>query len=209
MEIGTRCRFPEMAKKAKIMNNDIFTHSLVLPSFAIDFDVKKNSSLEWTRKFDSHGSDFVFAVADTWLRLGVPRYPLVSEFHTGNLIELLKSLEKSLRNPISIQGIEKIIFRGGWGKWMSGYWNRLNNDFDTSEDEAIYDQLIQSSLMEGRQGHVAAYRYEGIPIIEAATRPASTEDAPIYVWAEFDPEKIANEVLELQKAVSRLILTAA
>jgi hypothetical protein len=89
MESWPQCWLSKVAKKTEVMNNNIITFSLVLPEFSVDFDVKEQSSIEWTRSFNSCGPDFVFAVADIWLRIGRSRHLLVSELHTGNLIELL------------------------------------------------------------------------------------------------------------------------
>jgi hypothetical protein len=197
-----------LAKEAKVMSDDVFTLSLVLPGFSVDFDVKIQSSIEWTRSFDSCGPDFVFAVAEIWLRIGDSRHLLDLELYPGNMIEELKLIGERLRNPISLQGIEKIIPCGGWSVWMAGYWNRIDAETTTIEDERICDLLIPMSFIDSGEGHIAAYKYNGMSIIEAGTRPETKEEKPIYVWAVFDPEKIAEEVRGLRQSMIAKLLPA-
>jgi hypothetical protein len=187
-------------------NDDIFTLSLEFPGFSIDFDVNKQASIERTLSYEHcHWPDFVFSVAEVWLRIGDSRHLFVSEIHTGNLVEELKWIRKNILDPISIQGIEEIIPCGGWGIWMPEYWNRIDAESTTAEDERLYDLLIPSSLMDGREGHIAAYRYNGIPIIEAATYPLVTGKS-IYVWAAFDPKKVADEIQQISQFIVTKIL---
>ena len=66
----------------------------------------------------------------------------------------------SFQDPMLMPpSIKKIFPCGGWCTWMHGYWNRINEDSSTVEDEEIYELLIPMSLLEGRDGHIAAYRY--------------------------------------------------
>lgn len=190
------------------MSVEIFTYSLVFPKFSIDFDVNLKLSIEWTRGFSSHGPDFVFAVAETWLSIQGSRYLIESAIRPGNLIEEFKDFSVKLSSPPYVQNLEHIIPRGGWCAWMRGYWNRLNNDCSTVDDEANYDMLIGFSLMDSREGHIAIYRYRGTPTLEVATR---TEEGiePIHVWSEFDPEKAVTEVHELQQSILVKILQAS
>jgi hypothetical protein len=104
-----------------------------------------------------------------------------------------------------VPSIEEIIPCGSWGIWMSGYWDRLDADISTAEDEKTYDLLILLSLIEGQEGHIAAYKYNGMSIIEVATRPKATEE-PIYVWAVFDPERTEEEVRGLRKSIMEKLL---
>lgn len=182
------------------MNDETITYSLEFAEFSIDFDVKRNASIERTRSFDSHGPDFVFAVADTWLRIGHSRHLLISEFNSGNLIETLRGLEKQLGNLISTPDIGKVIPRGGLGVWMYGYWNRLNLDCSVPDDEVIYGLLFPLCISAHNDDYIAAYRYNGMPTIEVTTRPR-TEEKPIHVWSEFDAEKMVCEVRELRQSI--------
>jgi hypothetical protein len=187
-----------------MMEAGTITYSLELPGFFIDFDVKKESSLAETAAYHLPDCpDFVFAVADTWLRLENSRHLIASEFHTDNLIETLRTLAARLRTLISMPVVEKIP-RGGWCEWMDGYWNRLKSDCSTPEDEVIYDLLIPMSVMESREGYVAAYLYNREPILEVAARPES-EHVPVSVWCTFNPERLALEVDALRGAIAQYL----
>lgn len=104
------------------MSESVQVFSLALPGFAIDFDVKKEASLAFTRRFGSHGEDYVFAVADILVKVEQVRHVIVPERHPGNLIELLKDAKSRLRNPMEVKGLEALLPRGHWGRWMHGYW---------------------------------------------------------------------------------------
>lgn len=189
------------------MSNDkIITCSLDFEGFFIDFDIAKNLSLEWTRGSHTHSSDFVFAVGEIWLRKKDSRYLIAPSDYPGNLIEELKEISKQLIDPISVPNLENFISRGGWCAWMHGYWDRLNHDLNTEEDEKIYDLLTPLSIMESRKGYIAAYKYHGEPTIEVATRN-NEGAAPIIAWSAFAPEKISLEVDNLWKTIAKKILS--
>lgn len=183
----------------------MFAYSLRFAQFAIDFDIEKLRSTELTRRFNSHGSDFAFAVSETWLQIGATRYLIIPSDNPGNLIEELKEFSAQLLNPVSVPNLEKLIPQGGWCEWMRGYWDRLNNDCNTASDEITYDLLISFSLMESREGHIAAYLYNGIPTIEVGTRSEEGRNS-INVWSEFDLKMITNEVRAMQRAIKIDIL---
>ncbi len=197
MESWSRRQFSKLAKKAPMMKDEILTYSLTFPKFAIDFDVNKKLSIEWTRSSNTYGSDFVFAVAETWLRIQGSRHLIEPAIHAGNLVEELKDFSAQLSNPLSVPNLENIILRGTWCAWMRGYWDRLNNDCNTVDDEENYDLLIPLSLMDSRKGHIVAYKFYGIPTIEVATR-SEEGDESVNVWSDFDPEKLARKTLELR-----------
>jgi hypothetical protein len=188
------------------MNDEIYLYSLAFDKFFIDFDVKKRASIELTRGFSSHGPNFVFAVAETWLRIESSRYLIIPAIRPGNLIEELKDFSMQLTNPSSVKNLENLISRGGWCAWMRGYWDRLDNDCNI-DDEDIYGLLIPLSLMESRQGHIASYRYNGVPTIEVATRQEDGCEIT-SAWSEFDPKTIASQIRELQEAIAVKILAA-
>lgn len=187
------------------MNNEKFTYSLGFAQFSIDFDIQKRRSIELTRQFDSHGPDFAFAVSEISLQIGTTRYLIISSNNPGNVIEELGDFSAKLLNPVSVSNLEKLIPQGGWCEWMRGYWDRLNNDCNTVSDEATYDLLISFSLMESREGHIAAYRYNGIPTIEVGTRPEEGSNL-INVWSEYDSKMIANEVRVMQRSIKNDLL---
>lgn len=179
--------------------NDV-TYSLNLSGFSIEFDVKTNESLELTRWYDlPSDNEFVFAVANTWLKVGQDRYLLASEFHTGNLIELLRGLEEDFGALSFSSGIERVIARCGWARSLHGYWERLMHDSSLLDDETLYQQLIPMLLMEGLEGYIGAYRYNDSAIIEAATRPKS--GTPIFVCSDFNPEEKVRELVTMRALV--------
>lgn len=184
-------------------DNKVLTFSLDFSEFSLDFDVWIGLSIEWTRRFASHGPNFVFAVADTWLRIGITRYLIAPEDNPGNFIETLKYLAATVRNPTHIPDIEKIIPRGGLYAWMCGYWDRIMNDCNMPDDEAIYDLLIRLDVVDAHEGNIAIYRYNGNPTIEVATNSEAGE--PINVWCEFDLELKAFEVKRLQELITTTI----
>ena len=180
------------------------TYSLELDSFAIEFDVDEEFSISETAAYEHPDApDFVFAVADIWVKVTGVRHLVISKFDTGNLIETLRTLRKKLKllsAMPTLNGNIKIP-QGGWCAWMRGYWDRIDKDCSLPDDEENYDLLIPYGLVSGRDGHFSAYLYDGVPTIEAATRSKS-RDALINVWSTFDPEKLASEVDKLQNSMS-------
>lgn len=189
------------------MTDDVFTCSLVLPNFSIDFVVNEKISAELSRGRDPSWIDFVYAFSKIRLQIENSRCLLVPERETGNLIELFKIMRKSLCNPTSILGIEKIIACGSWGVWKSEYWTRFMVDKSTAEDEIIYDLLMPLAVVAELKGHIATYRYNGAAIIEAGVRPNKWAK-PTCVWTEFSTEKIAEDLLVIQKYIENKILTS-
>lgn len=184
-------------------DNKAVTFTLDLSGFSLDFDVWVELSIEWTRGLASHGPNFVFAIADTWLRIGTTRYLIAPEDNPENFIETLKDLALTFHDPVSVSDIEKIIPRGGLYAWMCGYWDRIMNDCNMPNDEAIYSLLIPLNVIDTHKGNIAVYRYNGSPTIEVATRPESSD--PINVWCEFNPELKALELKQLQQLITTTI----
>lgn len=205
MESGPRCWLPKLAKKTKVMNDEIQIYSLVFPEFSIEFDVDKMSSIEWTRGFNSHDPDFVFAISEVWLRSQSSRHLIENTLRPGNIVEELKDFAYQLSNPSSILNLENIIPCGGWCAWMSDYWRRLENDCNTVKDEENYSLLISLSLMDSDEGHIVVYRYNGVPTIEVGTR-AGKDPEPIVAWSQFDPEKMSQKVTEIKRSMTTMLL---
>ena len=159
-------------------------------------------SLERTRTLAPPAvHDFVYAVAEIWLRAPNARYLVASESETGNAIETLKSLSRRFRHPNSVVGIEKLVERGGLAKWMRGYWRRLNDDSGRSDDEVIYDLLFPLCAIAERDGYIAIYEYDGAPTFEVATQ--SGVDVPsVDVWCEFDQTETVSEVSRLLDSIA-------
>ncbi len=177
--------------------------SLVLPGFSIEFDVKREASIALTYRFGAHAEDFVFAVAEVWVNVESIRHLIESDRHPGNMIETLKGVEAALRDPSAVVGIATLFPQGHWGQWMHEYWERLMNDVPHADDEARYEQLIRLSIINGDGGHVVAYQYNGMAMLEIATRPS-----PVYRWAEFDPGHLARQVRDLRESIGTHVLDA-
>lgn len=190
------------------MNENIFTYSLEFPSFSIDFEVDRQLSVEWTQRFDYHGPDFVYVVAETWLNAQNVRHLIIPMTRPANLIEEFKHLSMQLCSSTEASNLQNLIPRGGWAAWMRGYWDRLNADTAVPDDEENYEKLIPLSLLDSRVGHLAAYVYNGEPTIEVATR-SMEGGAVINVWSAFDPKKTAGEIHELQQSMKAKILSFA
>lgn len=187
------------------MNDQNPTYSLKFSNFAIEYDVKVAESLQWTHGFTSVPEDFVFVVAETWLRIAEKRYLLESATQPGNLIEELKLLAAELSNPPFVKDIENIIPLGGWTAWMNAFFGRIDDDTSTSEDEFLAEKLVPLLLMTSHTGQMAAYMYNGAPIIEVATR--SGNDEPIVTaYSRIDCEKIVLDIESMRQQMKLKIL---
>jgi hypothetical protein len=165
--------------------------------FKIEFDVCKDLSIEWTRNFRAHeGDDFIFVVAETWLRIGDSRHLIESAQNPGNLVEELRLVAYQFMNPLSIIGLEDIVLQGKWSEWMNSYWGRVFSDCERPEDDKLYNLLSQVLVLESRFGYISIYRYYGRPTIEVSTRGCDGAEV-VSVWAEFSPEKTVADIEEL------------
>jgi hypothetical protein len=168
--------------------------------------VKIDASILETKSFNLPDSrDFVYVVADTWLRIGDARYILGSEFDTGNLIEFLRYFEKRLYALPLLDEISTVVERCGWAVWVRGYWERLNDDTITAEDEALYDLLEPISVM-AYDGYIGVYKYNDVAMIEVATRPETS--IPVFVCSSFEPAKLIEDLKQIRISVKSTVSTA-
>lgn len=173
------------------MSTEIF--SLPLKRFALEFHLDAESSVQFTRDVRHHGPNFLFAVAEVWMKIGTERHLISPKSNPGNFFEDIVSIATSISNPKTVRDLAAIIDRGAWCSWMSGYWDRLGDDSLTVDDEVNYEKLIGLSVLESRVGHVAIYQYEGTPIIEAATRA----DDPVHrvvSWDSFESKALRGDI---------------
>lgn len=144
------------------------TYSLELNAFSIEFDVHGNFSVDETSsRHYPDAPNFVYAGADIWVSFRGVRHFVISKFATGNLIETLHTFGKKLRSistTPTLSGNIKIP-RGGWCDWMREYWDRIDRDCSTPDDEENYELLIPFDLISGRGGHFCAYLYDGVPTL--------------------------------------------
>lgn len=166
-----------------MIGSGVIKCSLPFEGYSLDILVKLNESVEWTKAFlpkDDKG--YAFASGEIWVRTEKAGTILVEEEPGENLLMLLDTIERRLRHPKPIPGLEERIALGGWCHWIRGYWDRLNADASTQDDEAIYDLLAPALLVEGKNGWIAAYRYGEAQVLEAGTRSTS-----MSVWSKVDP----------------------
>lgn len=172
-------------------------------SFSIEVRVDVQSSVDLTKRFDHHGPDFVFAVAEIWLHQEGLTHLIIPATHPGNFLENLRDLEKLVIGPPSVVGIEGLIPCGGWCSWMAAYWDRVENECNTADDEKLYDLLIPLSFVESRVGHIAVYMYGGKKIFEVATRLGEHEGLhTVSVWSQFNSDALGNEIAHLEKVIA-------
>jgi hypothetical protein len=183
------------------VNSASYYFSLI--DFSIEVRVNIQSSIDFTQRFDHHGSDFAFAVAEIWLHHEEAKHLIIPATHPGNFLESLRSLDKLILNPPSAPGMEQLVPCGGWCSWMASYWDRVDKECNTADDEKLYDLLIPLSFVESRVGHIALYMYEGKKIFEVATRLGEDEGRQtVGAWSEFSSEALINEIAHLKKVIA-------
>lgn len=178
--------------------------SLDLDTFSLDFLVELDESIDCTESFRPPGiEDYVFAAGEIWLRTSEQTSLLIEQRSGANLISTLTGIRHEISSLRLIHGLEKRISLGGWCHWMQGYWDRLNADSCTEDDEAVYDLLIPALLVEGRCGRIVAYRYGGSTVLEACTRPS--EGAALGAYSKFVPDVLSASIKKVSSKLSDAI----
>jgi hypothetical protein len=193
-----------LAKEAKMTDVNVTPYSLSFASFSIEVCIDEQLSVDFSKQFDHHGPGFVFAVAEIWLDYEGPKHLIVPATRPENFLECLRGLGICLLSPPSVPGIEEVIICGGWCSWMAGYWDRVDRESNTADDEKLYDLLIPLSFVESKVGHIAVYMYGGKKIFEVAVRPDEGGNSA-GAWAQFNSEVLGNEVADLTKVVASSI----
>lgn len=168
-------------------------YSLSFNRFALEIDLDVALSVQYTRDFSHHGSDFLFAVAELWMNLGAERFLIYPKSNPGNFFEDLSSIAVAVSRPPIVQNLEATINCGGWCSWMSGYWGRLDADALTIDDEVKYENLIRLSILESRVGHLAIYKYGDSSVIEAATRSDDPHDR-VVAWDSCESQSLRGQI---------------
>jgi hypothetical protein len=192
-----------LAKEAAMKTEQSKIYGIEFDKFSIEFALRLEESLEWTRGFTVPEADFVFAVGDIWLNAAGRRSLVVEELQSGNLIETLKGVEEGFRSPAGLVNVENTLKKGDWCSWMRAYWGRVADESFTSDDEVVYERLIPASIVEGRNGHIASYMYGAEPVVEIATRSAEY----VHVWAPFDCQRMALAVQNVRQTMREVLLT--
>jgi hypothetical protein len=173
-----------------MMDAEIVKSSIAFERFDLDFRVEVAESIEWTRSFDPPGvKGLVFAAGEIWISSSGASTLLIEKEPGANLIATLSTLKQAVRSLRAIPGLDARIPRGGWCHWMRGYWDRLNSDAGSQDDEATYNLLIPAMLVDGKSGWIAAYRYGEDRVLEAGTRSTS-----LSVWSAVDPDALSVSI---------------
>jgi hypothetical protein len=195
-----------MAKKAEMMKNVANIFELKFEAFRVGFDLDVERSAQFSEDYSAVGPDFVFAVVTTWIRSRNTENLLDSESMPGNFLVESELFLRDLMNPSGSEVLERHIKCGGWGEWMRGYWERIEQDCATSTDEETYEKLQQLSAWTGDNGDVVVYKYGGRNIVEVCVR-ASDAQAGYHAWEEYDLSKIASRFKEIQASIKKILLS--
>lgn len=182
---------------------NVMSYFLNFAGFKIEVRVDEQSSADFTNRFDHHGPDFVFAVAEIWLHQEESKHLIVPAIHPENFLERLRDWRAIVLTPPSVPGIEKVIPCGGWGSWMVEYWDRVDKESNAAEDETLYKLLSPLSIIDSRVGDIAVYTYGDKKIFEVAVRLDEHEEQPIVgVSSQFSPNALGNEIAHLEKVIA-------
>lgn len=181
---------------------DINIYALTFGHDALEFHVMTAHSLTQTRAFPVPiGQKFVYAAAQIWLNRPSGRQLVSSEFHTGNLVELLKAMSLAFLNPPPFADTCGAITRGGVGTWMHAYWDRIQSESSSLSDERLYEQLFPLCVLAEDRGCVAVYTYEGLPTIEITSQEKFGSEEPPTVCHTFDPRQRYEEIQDLKQRI--------
>lgn len=204
MESRQRCGISRLAEEAAIVNDEILTYTLHFHAFSLEFDVRVGRSIEETRAFQSGlPPEFVYVVADMWLRNQSGRYLVSSEFNTGNLSEFFGRLSTELQNPKGLSEELALITPSGLGAWFDDYWVKVDQEQVSEDDERNYDALMRFLVTVESGSCVAVYSRNGLPVIEVSTQ-TDTPHGPERAFDLFNPTTAQN-VVELSESLGRLI----
>lgn len=190
------------------MTNIIFTsYFLIFDGFSIEVRIDEELSIDFTNSCDYHGPDFVFAVAEIWLNHEGLKHLIVPATNPGNFLEELKSWGARVSSLPSVIGIEDVIPCGGWSTWMAGYWDRIDNESVTVEDENLYNLLIPATFVDSKVGYMAVYVHDNKKIFEVATIPSEGLNV-IGVWSQINSDVLRKDIENMAKSIATNIRSA-
>jgi hypothetical protein len=174
-----------------MMDAGIIRCSLPLDGFDLDFVVKVDESIEWTKAFGPDDREYAFARGEIWVRTAEEAILLIDEEPEpgDNLLILLGSIGRTSQRSGLMPDLEEKIPLGGWCHWMRGYWDRLVSDKGAQDDGATYALLAPALLVDGKSGWIAAYRYGNVQVLEVGTRSAS-----FSAWSEVNPDVLCASI---------------
>lgn len=197
----------QTGRETKMTNMNFTSYFLNFDGFSIEARIDEQLSVNFTNWRDYHDPDFVFAVAEIWLNHKGLKHLIIPATNPGNFMVSLEFLRASFLKPPSVIGIEDVIPCGGWCSWMAGYFDRIDNESITLEDENLYDLLIHALSDSSRVGRVAVYMYGGKKIIEVAVTPGEGRKA-IGVWSQINSDVQRIDIENMAKSIASNIRSA-
>jgi len=184
------------------MDTGTLTYSINIGALVIEFDVFLESFLQQTRAYlGAHGPDFIFAAGTMWVRIGETRHIVASEFHVGNIVEMLKLLAARIASPASLTSSARVVVpEVGVCAWMAQYWRLVADEKSSAENERLYDLLFARCIVAERDGCVAIYDDDGVPTVDI-TADRGSGGTPPHCMSAFDPKITGREVGELRQAI--------
>jgi hypothetical protein len=189
------------------MSQKTLNFSLDLDVFSFEFAVDAELSAELTHRFNEHDSEFLFAAGEIWIRTPTCRELILPVTRPQNILQLLGNIAKALGNPPSAVGLEKLIAKGGWSSWMSGYDQRLYSDSTSSQDELTCDVLLPFSVVEGSRGRIIIYSYVGCPIVEVVAHSEGDKIGCVF-WGQYDPAAVVHRLRHIKTAMREAVAAA-
>ena len=133
---------------------------------------------------------------------------LFRSLHAPNLLDLLDDLANAFRRSPSLSECEALDDGSGVCAWMEHYWVRVDEERTTLDDEETYERLISLFIVANGARGIAIYTRAGVLTVEAS---GLTEDrgVPTRVLESFSPDSIVFDVVQLQEAITSLVLQRA
>jgi hypothetical protein len=181
-------------------------YALEFREFSIELDVDVTRSTEDTLALlGGKSGDSVFVTGDVWLRSGSSRHLIVTRLNAPNLLDLLEDLANAFRRSPSLPECEALEDGGGVCAWMEQYWSRAEEERTTLDDEENYERLLPLFIVANGARGIAIYSRAGVLTIEAA---GLTEErgVPTRVLESFSPDAVVFDAMQLQEAISALVL---
>lgn len=188
------------------MPNEIIMYALEFREFSIEFDVDVTRSTEDTLALSVGKSvESMFVTGEVWLRSAGVRHLIIPQFNAPNLLDLLEDLANAFRRSPSLPECEALEDGGGVCAWMEQYWVRVDEERTTRDDEADYERLISLFIVANGARGIAVYTRAGVLTVEVA---GLTEDrgVPTRVLESFSPDTVVFDAMQLQEAISALVL---
>ena len=192
-------------------HSEIKSYHLRLGELLLRFDVDIEYSVEDTHHFSNPDCPgFVFARACTYLESRGTDHLIFDELDNGNLVESLKSFQKLMSAPTSIDDLSNVISLGGLVEWIHKYWQYYDEGTPNKQSEAIYDRLKPTFGNGGKDGSWYVYKYFDKAVFEIAIKakqPTSSEE--LRVHSNFEPNQANAEIEKIVTSISDSLIARA